>query len=84
MDFQIIGPPMRPDMKRYAEQQREQRERVEQRQLARALAETRSTRRVHHPCPTCQYPTTLSRCNWCREWEAIETRRGQTNGVELR
>jgi hypothetical protein len=27
-----------------------------------------------HPCPGCQYPTTLPRCKWCQHWEAVEAR----------
>ena len=61
--FQIVGPPALRE--KFA--QREERSRIE----------TRSTepRSAHlHPCPGCQYPTTLHRCNGCTRWEAIEAR----------
>jgi hypothetical protein len=34
-----------------------------------------------HPCPGCQYPTTLPRCKWCQHWEAVEARAAQRFGT---
>jgi hypothetical protein len=45
----------------------------------REHVERRSSR--VHPCPGCQYPTTLPRCRWCEHWEAVEARAKQRFGT---